>query len=411
MDHGPRSFIFRILPTNPALLDGQPLDRVQYPNLKSARGQELGQEAWLQEALKRHPELLLVDRLDPHADAPVFVARELDTLGQGTLDLLYLDLSGVLTLVETKLARNPELRRQVMSQTIDYASFLSNRTYDEIQDLLITEDQPWSHEENLAAGLWKRAGRGEPTGDAYKEWEQAFRTRLEDNLRRRCLRLLIVSDQIDPRLRNMTEFLFAGARPEFQIGLIEVALFTIPGVTDRTLVVPSIYWSRTPSIPTLQIDAGEKVWATATFIEQTRRNNADDPDTVAMVEEILAWMKERVQALEPNAWLEGGKSLPSHPSMNLKIRGLAYAVPHLEGSVGGAGWISCRDVKKQFPEQLRAFLQKIQAISPYESLAKQILAGAKSDFKLTRAYVGDPAVRKRVLAAMGDLQEDILKAK
>jgi hypothetical protein len=153
------------------------------------------------------------------------------------------------------------------------------------------------------------------------------------------------------------------------------------------------------------------VWTPATFIEQNRRNNADDPVTVSTVEEILAWMKERVQALKPDASLEGGKSLPSRPSMNLKIRGLAYAVPHLEGGVGGGGWISCQDVMKQFPEQLRAFLRKIQALSPYESLAKQLLAGEKSDFKLTSAYLGDPAVRKRVLGAMGDLQEDILKAK
>jgi hypothetical protein len=206
MDLGPRSFTFRILPTNPALLDRQPLDRVEYPILKNDRGQELGQEAWLQEALKQHPELLLVDRLDPHADAPVFVAAELDTLGQGTLDLLYLDLSGVLTLVETKLARNPELRRQVMSQIIDYACVLCRLTYEQIQESLIAEDQPLHHEDNLASGLWKRAGRGEPTGDIYKRWEEQFRVRLQDNVRRGRLRLLIVSDRIDPRLRNILSF-------------------------------------------------------------------------------------------------------------------------------------------------------------------------------------------------------------
>ena len=40
---------------------------------------------------------------------------------------------GYLTLVETKLWRNPEARRTVVAQIIDYASHLSTWTYDDLR--------------------------------------------------------------------------------------------------------------------------------------------------------------------------------------------------------------------------------------------------------------------------------------
>src|SRR5207237_2502761 len=50
---------------------------------------------------------------------PVCIGREIST-GAGPLDLLYISPSGCLTLVETKLWKSPEARRQVVAQIIDY---------------------------------------------------------------------------------------------------------------------------------------------------------------------------------------------------------------------------------------------------------------------------------------------------
>ena len=44
---------------------------------------------------------------------------------------------GYLTLVETKLWRNPEARRTVVAQIIDYASHLSTWTYDELRQAVL----------------------------------------------------------------------------------------------------------------------------------------------------------------------------------------------------------------------------------------------------------------------------------
>ena len=55
------------------------------------------------------------------------LARELP-VGGGFLDLIFMNGEGYLTLVETKLWRNPESRRTVVAQIIDYASHLSTWT-------------------------------------------------------------------------------------------------------------------------------------------------------------------------------------------------------------------------------------------------------------------------------------------
>jgi hypothetical protein len=140
-----------------------------------------------------------------------------------------------------------------------------------------------------------------------------------------------------------------------------------------------------------------------------RRNNADDEVAVRMIEEILSWMKNRAQKLGSDAQLEWSYSSAHRPGVNLRIRGVSQAIPHLEGVPGGGGWISCRDVMRQHPEALRSFLERVRRLNPYKQLAQQLLSGEKNDFKMTRDYLGDPTVRVEVLAAMADMQDAIIR--
>jgi hypothetical protein len=106
---------------------------VHYPELRGKTGELLGRERWLEEALAQYPDLLLVDRIDPHAGKPVLIGRQLELPDRGTLDILFLDLFGILTLVETKLAENSELRRVVFAQIMDYATYLADISYEELE--------------------------------------------------------------------------------------------------------------------------------------------------------------------------------------------------------------------------------------------------------------------------------------
>ncbi len=331
---------------------------------------------------------------------------------QGFLDLLYLDTSGVLTLVETKLARNAEHRREVSAQIVDYATFLATRTYEDLKSLLCVDDQPLGEASPLERSLWKAAGRGEAAGGAYNTWSKSFRVTAQENLQRNRLRLIIAGDKMDSRLRDMAEFLLGGTHPDFQFALVEIGLYHCPGQADNILVLPSMYWSRTPPIPSLEIGTGQVTWTVETFLQQLHRNNADTPEAAAMVEDILQWMQRRKAALGPKARLESGKSLPANPSMNLYITGSTLALPHLEGRTGGGGWISCKPLMKTFPQSVRTFLAKIQGLSPwYQEFVHGLLNDPNAkDFTISQKSFGDPAIRAKVLQAMAELQDDLLAA-
>ena len=89
-------------------------------------------EAWLQEALFAHPEILPIRDIDPSFGPLIPLCRELRT-GAGPLDIAYINQRGQLTLVECKLWRNPEARRKVVAQILDYVRAISRWSYADLQ--------------------------------------------------------------------------------------------------------------------------------------------------------------------------------------------------------------------------------------------------------------------------------------
>ena len=77
-------------------------------------------EAWLQRLIHDHPECLPVAEIEPAFDELVPVCMEMPTM-HGPMDSLLMTTEGDLVLVEVKLWRNPEARRKVVAQGLDYA--------------------------------------------------------------------------------------------------------------------------------------------------------------------------------------------------------------------------------------------------------------------------------------------------
>ena len=94
-------------------------------------------ELALQDLLFAHPALIPVGDVEPLFAGLRPLARELP-VGGGFLDLIFMNGEGYLTLVETKLWRNPEARRTVVAQIIDYASHLSTWTYDALRQAVLS---------------------------------------------------------------------------------------------------------------------------------------------------------------------------------------------------------------------------------------------------------------------------------
>jgi len=88
-------------------------------------------EAWLQDLIRRHPAILPTGEIEPVFRPLLSIGCEVGTAA-GSIDNLFISPRGYLVLVETKLWRNPEARREVVAQAIDYASCLSRWSYDQL---------------------------------------------------------------------------------------------------------------------------------------------------------------------------------------------------------------------------------------------------------------------------------------
>ena len=78
-------------------------------------------EAWIRDLFLAHADAVSLQEIDPSFGPLVPVRKELDTRGAGFADALYVDPLGMPTLVECKLWRNPEARREAVGQILGHA--------------------------------------------------------------------------------------------------------------------------------------------------------------------------------------------------------------------------------------------------------------------------------------------------
>ncbi len=193
-------------------------------------------EVVLQEALKRNPEAIPVADLE--LDDVIVVGWE-TSLPAGAVDLLLVDAQGRVIIVETKLSRNPELRRQVVAQLLDYGASLwktapSLKTFEKLvlrywrSDLC--EDVRVKDANSLRDGV-------EPIfTELYgKDWDYAaFEMALDDNLANGTHVLLVVaSGLMDGLSRDLLQY------ANICLGLplfgVEITMFKMG---DKELIVP-----------------------------------------------------------------------------------------------------------------------------------------------------------------------------
>ena len=177
-------------------------------------------ELALQDLLFAHPALIPAGDIEPLFAGLRPLARELP-VGGGFLDLIFMNGEGYLTLVETKLWRNPEARRTVVAQIIDYASHLSTWTYDELRQAVLAC-------RNNAAG----ASSDDPLVDLASDGdddmdEREFVDRMNRNLRLGRFVLLIVGDGIHEGVEKMADFLNQTPQLQFTLGLVEMGLYAL----------------------------------------------------------------------------------------------------------------------------------------------------------------------------------------
>src|SRR5712691_3403611 len=89
-------------------------------------------EAWLRDTLFDNPEIIPTDDIDSTFGPLVPLCKELRT-DAGQIDAVFINERGRLTIIECKLWKNPQARREVVAQTLHYVSALSGWSYADLQ--------------------------------------------------------------------------------------------------------------------------------------------------------------------------------------------------------------------------------------------------------------------------------------
>jgi hypothetical protein len=173
-------------------------------------------EKWLQKVLFENIELIKVS--DPIYDKirVVPLCREL-TLNDGIrnlfLDVLAVTETGRLVLIECKLWKNPQARREVLAQTLEYATLIQKLSYSD-----------------LAAKLKKHLNSGIEDPISYRLREAGLRfdeslliDRLSENIKQGDFHLIIAGDGIRGDLFNLVNSsLMSGMTAD--LSLLEIAV-------------------------------------------------------------------------------------------------------------------------------------------------------------------------------------------
>ena len=193
--------------------------------LERMEEKRFGTEDELQELIARYPSLLSGEQMDPESPRRwLLISREqgiADVVGAGerwSVDHLFVDQDAIPTLVEAKLSGNPESRRKVVGQMMDYAAHATRTWQSEtiqrsFRQRCILEGTDADYE--LSRFL-------QPDGETEI---QVFWGKVAENLRSARLRLLFVADSIPNELKRIVEFL-NGQMPHAEVFAVEIKRFS-----------------------------------------------------------------------------------------------------------------------------------------------------------------------------------------
>ena len=183
-------------------------------------------ESDIHDLLFQFPGALPIAAIDASYANAVAVCRELYTRA-GKVDALYVNPLGRLTLAEFKLWRNPQARREVIGQILDYAKELASWRYADLQ-----------REVSRALGkrgnvLYDLVRNSDPNAS-----EADFVDNVTRHLQRGEVLLLIVGDGIREDVEDIIGFVQRHSGLHFSLALVEAALYR--DGSSRIIVQPRV---------------------------------------------------------------------------------------------------------------------------------------------------------------------------
>ncbi|MGF6635093.1 hypothetical protein [Paraburkholderia sp. MM6662-R1] len=194
-------------------------------------------EKWLQDIVFRHPEILPLNEISGSVHGFVPICSELLVPKEGRnirLDIFGVTPHGKVVLIECKLWRNPEARREVVGQILEYAALLRTWTYADLEAKLK------AHSDHRSDRRWQAVNPlYQIVKSKFPDVEEArFVDNVSHSLHTGNFVMAIVGDGIRRDIQAMKELLEKRGGLLAQLGLIEMQVWK--DADGRTLLVPSL---------------------------------------------------------------------------------------------------------------------------------------------------------------------------
>ena len=254
----------------------------------------------LQQLIAEYPDLLGGDQIDVENHRRwLLVTREMPMQGDEpnttrlSLDHLFLDQDGIPTLVEVKRGSNAQVRREVVGQLLDYAAIAtSSLNVRDIQAALSSNGSP------ADSKLEKFLGEDANIEDFWK--------RVQSNLDRGQLRLIVLADSIPAELRRVVEFLNRQMNPA-EFLAVEVKQFVYEGqkvLVPRVLGVTEAIRQKKSAVTMIG-----KQWDEPMFMATIEENACVEVRSLA--EQLLRWITPQVTDIFWGQGLKNGSFIPT----------------------------------------------------------------------------------------------------
>ncbi len=260
-------------------------------------------EATPQDLLFRFPQTLPIAQIDPTYAGTIPVCKEL-VLPAGYADALYVNQLGRITLAEFKLWRNPQARREVIGQILDYAKDLAAWGYEDLQ-----------RQVSLAVG---KAGNVlyDLVHENYPDVpESEFVDNVTRHLRRGEFLLLIIGDGIQEGAANIVDFVQRHSGLHFNLAMVEAALYR--DAADSLIVQPRVL-ARTEIVQRFVVDGSQVVDAIVADVEERQ-----DPLSEQEGQNLRFW----TAVLEGFSFSDPTVDVPNpikHPTLPVTVRNAGH---------------------------------------------------------------------------------------
>lgn len=341
-------------------------------------------EAHLQQLLYESPDLIPIEDLEDGGVSPGLFIKEAGLPGSGSTDLIGVGEAGNITVVECKLATNPDIRRKVIGQVLEYAAYLWQMSYHEFDDIVQRrEGQP-------LAELMRQQLEAE---GSIEDWsEEEFRAGVAEALQQGVFRIIVAVDEVTDELRRVIRYLNACGPAGFSIYGLEMHYFA----DDQTeLLVPQLVGMTTRK-PT---KAGRRrKWDAESFFREAEANNS--LEVVQVMRDLLEFAEQEADRIR---WGRGKKTgTYTFYLLQGEARISLFTVSHkgrLSLNLGQASGKVGR-----VPESiLREWLATLREIYGFQTLSDDL---GRPSFPLASVF-SDPAALREFKQSVLDLKEAV----